>query len=51
MIQLERSETVEPGIALGKAWTDAGVGGGDQTHVHPWLIHFEVGKNHHNIIK
>jgi len=28
MIQLERAETMETGMALGTAWTGAGVGGG-----------------------
>lgn len=28
MIQLERAETVETGMALGKAWTGAGAGVG-----------------------
>ena len=37
-----------------EGWGGEGVGRGVQdgeTHVYPWLIHVDYGKNHHNIVK
>ena len=37
-----------------EGWDEEGGGRRDSgwgTHVHPWLIHVNVQKNHHNIVK